>query len=508
MKKLLFSLVAVILCIGVITNIPIPAFAEGEAEDISKSVSLSGEGYNSFAFLTDGNSGYYITSNGNTFIDIQSEKAIGSLYIMFSLEYGEYTLTANGEAVTVGKYGFLHEYIDIASLFEEDVTSLSIKFSSGKVSLSEIFVFTEGETPSFVQKWLPPLEDGADLLLLATHGDDDQLFFAGLLPHYSWYKDYRVQVAYLTDHRNLTSQRVHEMLNGLWAVGVTAYPVFGTFADFRIDSKEGTYQHYESLGTTRDELLSFVTEQLRRFKPLVVVTHDFNGEYGHGMHQVYADLLAKSLDISGDESVFPELAEKYGAWEVQKAYFHLYGENQIVMDFDTPQDCFDGLSAFQVTQKYGYPCHVSQQYTWFTQWINGYSGEITKASQIKTYNPCEYGLYYSSVGEDVNKNDMFENVVTYAEQERIAQEKAEAERLEQERLEQSIADELSRREEQSRLDENSRLLEESLKNAFEQADSSADSDGGNGRQQTVIAAGVVLCVFASLITALVVRKRK
>lgn len=508
MKKFLFALVAVLLFVGAVSTISFPAFASGEAENISKNVTLSGTGYASFGFLTDGNINYYPASSGNTVINVDSEKAIGSLYIMFSLEYGEYTITANGETVKVGKYGFLHEYIDISSLFEDDVTSLTIEFSSGSVRLSEIFVFTEGETPSFVQKWAPPLEDGADLLLFATHGDDDQLFFAGLLPHYAWYKGYRVQVAYLTDHRNLTGQRVHEMLNGLWAVGVTAYPVFGSFADFRIDSLEQTYAYYQALGTTKDALYSFVTEQIRRFKPLVVVTHDFKGEYGHGMHQVYADLTSQAVKITNDSSVFPESYEKYGGWEVQKAYFHLYGENEIVMDFDTPQDCFDGLSAFQVSQKYGYPCHVSQQPTWFTQWISGYSGEITKASQIKTYNPCQYGLYFSTVGEDKNKNDMFENVITYAEQERIQLEKEESERLEQSRIEQSVADELSRQEEQSRLDESSRLLEESKNNLSNTSDTSSASEVDDGQKQTLLAAGVMLCVFSPLIIYLATRKRK
>ena len=178
------------------------------------------------------------------------------------------------------------------------------------------------------------------------------------------------------------------------------------------------------------------------------------------------------------------------------------------MDFDTPQDCFDGLSAFQVSQKYGYPCHVSQQPTWFTQWINGYSGEITKASQIKTYNPCQYGLYFSTVGEDKNKNDMFENVITYAEQERIQLEKEESERLEQSRIEQSVADELSRQEEQSRLDESSRLLEESKNNLSNTSDTSSVSEVDDGQKQTLLAAGVMLCVFSPLIIYLAIRKRK
>ena len=54
-----------------------------------------------------------------------------------------------------------------------------------------------------------------------------------------------------------------------------------------------------------------------------------------------------------------------------------------MLDYDQPLDHFDGLTAFQATQKLGYPCHVSQQYTWFTRWINGSNGEITKAVTVK-----------------------------------------------------------------------------------------------------------------------------
>ena len=43
-------------------------------------------------------------------------------------------------------------------------------------------------------------------------------------------------------------------------------------------------------------------------------------------------------------------------------------------------------------------------------WLNGKNNSFTSATQIKTYSPCEYGLYYSAVGEDKEKNNMFENV--------------------------------------------------------------------------------------------------
>jgi LmbE family N-acetylglucosaminyl deacetylase len=250
-------------------------------------------------------------------------------------------------------------------------------------------------------------------VLFSTHGDDEHLYFAGLLPTYAAQRQCRVQVVYLTDHRNDTNKRTHEMLNGLWKVGVRAYPVFGRFADFRVDSLQGTYDRYKSqYGTSREELLGFVVEQIRRFRPLVAVGHDLKGEYGHGMHLVYADLLTQAVELTADEANFPDSAAKYGLWNVPKLYLHLYKTDPIVLDYDQPLDAFDGLTAFQVSQKLGFPSHKSQQWPMFVEWIYGADGKITKASQIKKYSPCKFGLYRSTVGSDVLKNDFLENITT------------------------------------------------------------------------------------------------
>ena len=434
--------------------------AAPEDQDITATTTFSGSGYSSFGFLSDKDIAAYKTSNGNASITLSNDQGIGSLYLMFDLEYGEYTITADGKTFTAGKNEILHEYVDLMAAFGTAPKSVTLDFASGSVRLSEIYTFAGTDVPDFVQKWSAPHENGADLVLFATHGDDDQLYFSGLLPLYSVARDCRVQVVYLTDHRNTTSGRIHEMINGLWAVGIRAYPVFGRFADFRIDDLEETYETYEnSYNTSREELQGFVVEQIRRFKPQVAVGHDLKGEYGHGMHQVYADLLTKAIDLTNDPTKFPESAEKYGTHEISKLYLHLYEENAITIDYDEPMDVFDGLSAFQVTQKYGFPCHVSQQWTGFRTWLNGYDGEITKATQIEKYNPGKFGLYYTTVGADVKKNDFLENIVTYDEQERLEQERLEQERLEQERLEQERLEQ--ERLEQERL-EQERLEQERL----------------------------------------------
>lgn len=453
-------LFALILCFVLMSGIVCTVSAAPDTQDITDTTTITGSGYSSFGFLADKDIAAYKTSNGNASITLANDQGIGSLYLMFDLEYGAYTITADGKTFTAGKYEMLHEYVDLIAAFGAAPKSVTLDFNNGSVRLSEIYTFAGTDVPDFVQKWSIPYEGGADIVLFATHGDDDQLYFAGLLPLYAKAKDCRVQVVYLTDHRNTTSGRIHEMINGLWAVGVKAYPVFGRFADFRIDDLEETYRTYEnSYNTSREDLQGFVVEQIRRFKPQVAVGHDLKGEYGHGMHQVYADLLTKAIDLTNDPTAFTDSAKKYGTWEIPKLYLHLYEKNTITIDYDQPMDVFDGLSAFQMTQKYGFPCHVSQQWTGFRTWLNGYDGEITKAAQIENYNPSKFGLYHSTVGEDVAKNDFLENITTYAEQERLEQERLEQERLEQERLEQERLEQ--ERLEQERL-EKERLEQERL----------------------------------------------
>ena len=87
------------------------------------------------------------------------------------------------------------------------------------------------------------------------------------------------------------------------------------------------------------------------------------------------------------------------------------------MDYDTPLEYFNGKTAYEVSKE-GYKKHNSQQWTWFTGWINGKNTKYTKATQIETYSPLKYGLYYTTVGVDTQKNDMFENIIYYKDQEK------------------------------------------------------------------------------------------
>ncbi len=357
-------------------------------------------------------------TEANAWLTLTHKEGIGSLYIVYQYSYGRYTIVNNdtGATYTAGTNGFIHEYIDLVAAFGTAPQSVTVRYGSDTAYICEIELYTPGTPPDTVQRWEPEAEGKTDLLLFSTHGDDEQLFFAGMLPYYAKVKGYNVQVVYLTDHRNITLQRTHEMLNGLWAVGCTTYPVFGPYEDFLYETIEETYLKFHYQGVSKKDLIGYCVGNIRRFKPKVVVAHDFAGEYKHGQHMVYADCVASALTISNDPSQYMDTAENFGTWDVPKAYFHLYEENPIVMNWDTPEEALGGLSPFQVTQKYGFPCHRSQQDTWFKGWLNGKNGNvITRADQIATHSPCNFGLYRTTVGPDVQKNDFFENVTTHAQ---------------------------------------------------------------------------------------------
>ena len=243
--------------------------------------------------------------------------------------------------------------------------------------------------PDFVQVWLPPCEE-ADILLFPTHGDDEHLFFGGTMPYYAGEKGKKVQICYMTNHWN-EQPRPHEQLDGLWTVGVRNYPVMSPFNDVYVADLDAAQSRYGA------DFMRYQIEMLRRFRPLVVIGHDINGEYGHGAHMLAGRTLLKSVERAADPEYDAPSAEKYGVWEAQKLYLHLYSENKIVMDWDKSLEAFGGRTAFEVAED-GYRQHLSQQHWAFHVYPRS-SG-----------NSCyDFGLARTTVGEDILKNDFLEN---------------------------------------------------------------------------------------------------
>ncbi len=382
------------------------------AADISRQLTLrENKGFPYYDMLFDGNIRTVLTGAGGSSLTMESDGGIGSCYLIFDEPYGPYTLTdpETGKTLTFGENRFLHAFVDVEGAFGYVPKAVTLTLGEETAYLCELTVFAPGPVPAYVQQWEEAETGKTDLVLFSTHGDDEQLFFAGLIPYYAGELGYEVQVAYMTDHHNYGRTRRHEMLNGLWAVGLKNYPAFGGFGDYYSTTKDGAYALHEHMGDSRESMEAFVVEQLRRYRPLVAVGHDMiGGEYGHGEHMMYADLLCRGLDMAADPEQYPELAERWGTWEVPKTYLHLWPEGQIRMDWDVPLEAFEGLTAFQVSTQLGFACHKSQYQNFLWYFVGK-----EKAADITDYSPCEYGLYRTLVGEDRTGKDLFENLIPY-----------------------------------------------------------------------------------------------
>lgn len=293
----------------------------------------------------------------------------------------------SGRRLPCGRNAVLHEYIPLSGTQNE----FFLELPPGS-AVCEIALYTEGRLPDSVQIWEPPCAQ-ADLLLFPTHGDDEHLFFGGIMPYYAGELGLKVQVAYLTNHKYTEKHRVHEILDGLWTVGVRAYPVFSEFPDIYAGSLEEAERIYE-----KEAVAAWQVETIRRFRPSVIVGHDFDGEYGHGAHMLNARMLAEAVPAAADAAQYPESAAEYGAWNTPKLYIHLYEENTLYMDWENLKlSSFGGRTALEMARE-GYRCHLSQQHWSFAVRTDG-------------YGDCRcFGLYRSTVGADVRKDDLFENI--------------------------------------------------------------------------------------------------
>ena len=348
--------------------------------------------------LSDNNYNTYVTLNSEDTITIENTEMFNYVYIIYYVESMTGTINYNDTSTKVGENQFLHECIKL----DEETNKITINYDD-TVRIKEISLFNE-TLPNWVQTWNKPL-DNADILLFSTHSDDEHLFFAGLIPSMIA-SGKNIQVVYLT-HHNDNPKRLDEQLNGLWAVGLRNYPVLGAFPDAYSESLNGATTNLSYAGFSLDDVINFQIDIIKRFKPLVIVNHDEAGEYSHGQHILNTHALKEALNLLEYE------------YKPEKVYLHLYKENPITMNYDIPLEYYNGMTAYEVS-KLGYAEHDSQQYTWFTDWLKGKNNEYTKATDIKTYSPTKFGLYYSKNGNyETLDNDLFYDVEIISNEETI-----------------------------------------------------------------------------------------
>ncbi|MBD9283250.1 MAG: hypothetical protein EGQ67_09520, partial [Clostridiales bacterium] len=344
-------------------------------------------GGNADIILRDGDRTSRIDYRAGNTLRISSETPIAALYLYWYTPCEAFTIHTAAGDVPGGEYGFLHEYLALP----EAVTELDIEFS-GLSPLCEVRLFTTGAAPADVQVWQPPCEQ-ADVLLFPSHADDDVIFF-GALAAQCVDRGLAVQVAYLVNHYDW-QPRPQELLDALWTMGIRNYPVIGPFPDYYVLSLEAAQQSFGE-----ENVIAYQVGLLRRFKPLVAVGHDREGEYGHGAHRLNALALEQAVVYAADASYDAESAAQYGVWDTPKLYLHFADENPIFLDVETPLESFGGKTAFEVASE-AMLCHESQLQ---------YAHRPTLASEeFPRYDCRRFGLVRSLVGADTG-NDIMEHL--------------------------------------------------------------------------------------------------
>ena len=388
-------LIALLTLLALSLSVAFAAEANDITEDCKFKVCSSGRKY---TLMTDKKYTSYWESNKNKTpwiaITAPEGKPIAGLYVCFGNmpESWEIQTSDDGKdwfTAVPGDTRFLHAYVALPQPAQHVRLAVTSEKKTA-LRINDLFVLSEGDLPDWVQVW-QPTEEKADILFLSTHPDDELIFFGGAIPTYAVEQQRKVVVAYFT--RSNTT-RSSELLNGLWHMGVRTYPVIGNFKDSYAKNLKAAYKSAGGKGKVNEWIVGLY----RQYKPEVVVTQDTNGEYGHKQHMMIADAAQNCIALAANEDEFTASTIAYGTWQVKKLYLHLYPENQITFDWTVPLKSMNGATGIELAEE-AYTLHKTQA-----------SSGMSVTETGTKYDNRVFGLAFTTVGEDVRKDDFLENI--------------------------------------------------------------------------------------------------
>lgn len=388
-------LIALLTLLALSLSVAFAAEANDITEDCKFKVCSSGRKY---TLMTDKKYTSYWESNKikTPWIAITAPegKPIAGLYVCFGNmpESWEIQTSDDGKdwfTAVPGDTRFLHAYVALPQPAQHVRLAVTSEKKTA-LRINDLFVLSEGDLPDWVQVW-QPTEEKADILFLSTHPDDELIFFGGAIPTYAVEQQRKVVVAYFS--RSNTT-RSSELLNGLWHMGVGTYPVIGNFKDSYAKNLKAAYKTAGGKGKVNEWIVGLY----RQYKPEVVVTQDTNGEYGHKQHMMIADAAQNCIALAANEDEFTASTIAYGTWQVKKLYLHLYPENQITFDWTVPLKSMNGATGIELAEE-AYTLHKTQA-----------SSGMSVTETGTKYDNRIFGLAFTTVGEDVRKDDFLENI--------------------------------------------------------------------------------------------------
>jgi LmbE family N-acetylglucosaminyl deacetylase len=235
-----------------------------------------------------------------------------------------------------------------------------------------------------------PYPQKAALLLVHAHPDDESIHFGGSLTFYAAVRNLPVVDICMTTPAD--GRRARELENACAVYGLKYKPIMAGFGDCCIDQLNSVQCCWDCWGG-KDKAVGYLAGMIRRLRPDVVLAHAFNGEYGHPNHIGSAYATVEACEAAADQSKFAGQLDSVDVWTVKKVYVHLHDQNNWVHGWDMTSPLIGGKKVIEVALE-GLKQHLSQADHWT---INERCGE--------------WGLYATTVGPDIEKNDdFFENV--------------------------------------------------------------------------------------------------
>ncbi|MGM9680469.1 MAG: hypothetical protein ACI3XR_03080 [Eubacteriales bacterium] len=172
-------------------------------------------------------------------IEISEGRTTDGIFICWYTDDSVFTLTAkdaDGKTVTSYQNGDLYD--GYACFYELDTDTRTVDIEMPARVNSETgspvteygiayLKISDSENPDpDMMKWRSPTEK-CNLLVVATHQDDEFIFLGGVIPAYLD-QGYSVALAYTSTCARI---RVEEGLKGIWESGIRSYPTFIGFPD-------------------------------------------------------------------------------------------------------------------------------------------------------------------------------------------------------------------------------------------------------------------------------------